>query len=242
LPALKLTTRLGPPWGGDYGGVQTVVVDVLRATSTLPAALANGALFVVARAVAEEAFAERAALERDGVAAILGGERGGNKLPGFDAGNSPLEYEPARVAGKAVVLCTTNGSGALEACARAAALFAASFLNAGATVKRLVRSAAPVAVVCAGKEGAPALEDIACAGLLVERLTAVQPYDADDAGEAARLVWKAHRRDVAALLANCRHGRYLAALGYERDLAYCARVDALDVVVTRDAAGRLVKG
>ncbi len=153
---MTLATRLGPPWGGDYVGRQAVVIDVLRATSTVPTALANGALFALARADVDEAFAERAALEREGTAALLGGERGGNKLPGFDAGNSPLEYGPARVGGKAVVLCTTNGSPALEACSRAAALFAASFLNAGATVRRLVRSAAPVTLVCAGKEGFPA--------------------------------------------------------------------------------------
>ena len=238
-PALRTWLAGVPPAGGATAGTQAVVIDVLRATSTLVAALAEGASYILAAAAIDEAFAARARLEAEGQAVLLGGEREGVKVPGFDLGNSPAEYTPSRVGGRAVVLCTTNGTAALSRCAGAAVLYAASFLNAGATAQRLLTQARDVTLCCAGKEGAPALEDLCCAGLIATRLLAAHPYDADDATALATLCWREYKTDPVRMLGECNHGRYLAGLGFDADLAFCARVDAVPLAVSRAADGKL---
>jgi 2-phosphosulfolactate phosphatase len=226
--------------GQNAAGACVVVVDVLRATSTVAAALANGAAGVIPRADVDEAFAARAELERRGEAPVLGGERGGFKVAGFDLGNSPLEYGPERVADRPVILCTSNGTAALERYRGASHLYAASFVNAGATAAAVARRAEAVTLCCAGKEGAPALEDACCAGLIAELLLDVYSYDADDATAMAVLCWQRHRGDLGRLLRTCHHGRHLAGLGFDRDLEFCGRVDALSVVAAQRDGEKLV--
>jgi len=229
-----------PPDGSGAAGACAVVVDVLRATSTIVTALGNGASYVVARTDVDEAFAAREELERAGEEPLLGGERGGHKVPGFDLGNSPLEYEAERVAEKPLVLCTSNGTAALQRCREASRVFAAAFLNAGATAAAVARGAEPVVLCCSGKEGAPSLEDICCAGLIASRLREAYPFEADDATALALLCWERHAADVPRMLAACSHGRYLASLGFERDLDHCGRLDAFEIAATQKEGGKLV--
>lgn len=242
MAPLPLSTWLAgaPPNGQDAAGACAVVVDVLRATSTAAAALGHGAACVIPRTDVDEAFEVRARLERDGEEPLLGGERGGFKVPGFDLGNSPLEYDTERVAGRPVVLCTSNGTAALERCRGAARVYAASFVNAGVTVAAVANGAEPVVLCCAGKEGAPSLEDVCCAGLLAASLLEVYGYRADDATAMALLCWKNHAADVRRLLRSCSHGRYLAGLGFEEDLEFCSRVDALPVAAAQRDGDKLV--
>lgn len=242
MAPLPLRTWLAgtPPGGQDVAGACAVVVDVLRATSTVAAALGHGAAYVIPRTDVDAAFAARAELERGREAPILGGERGGFKVAGFDLGNSPLEYGPERVGGRPVILCTSNGTAALERCRGASRLYAASFVNAGATAAAVARGAEGVVLCCAGKEGSPSLEDVCCAGLIATLLLDVYSYDADDATALALLCWEKHRADVGRLLRKCNHGRYLAGLGFERDLEFCSRVDAFAVAAARRDGEKLV--
>jgi len=228
-----------PPGGTGAAGACAVVVDVLRATSTIVTALGHGATYVVARAEVDDAFAAREELERRGEGPLLGGERGGHKVPGFDLGNSPLEYDAARVAGRPLVLCTSNGTAALERCREASRVFAAAFLNAAATAVAVARGAEPVVLCCAGKEGAPSLEDVCCAGLIASRLLEVYAFELDDATVVALLCWKEHAGNVGRMLEKCSHGRYLGNLGFERDLEFCGRVDAFDVAAVQREGGKL---
>jgi len=228
-----------PPSDDPMEEVTAVVIDVLRATSTIATALAHGAAYVDARADVADAFATRASLEREGEKPVLGGERESHKVPGFDLGNSPLEYTPARVSGRPIVLCTSNGTAALVRCRGAGRVFAAGFVNAAATVAALVKSAAPVTLCCAGEGGAPSLEDACCAGLIATLLLAAQPYEADDATAIACLCWRAHKKDVARLLRTCRHGRQLHNLGFGEDLTLCSRIDAFALPVRRGEGGKL---
>jgi len=228
-----------PPPGGSVAGACAVVVDVLRATSTIATALGHGASYVVARAEVDDAFAAREELERRGEGPVLGGERGGRKVPGFDLGNSPLEYDAERVAGKPVVLCTSNGTAALRRCREASRVFAAAFLNAAATAAAVARGAEPVVLCCAGKEGAPSLEDACCAGLVASHLRGAYEFELDDATAIALLCWKKHGGNVDGMLAGCTHGRYLASLGFERDLEFCGQVDAFDVAAVQKEGGKL---
>jgi 2-phosphosulfolactate phosphatase len=205
-------------------GTSCAIVDVLRATTTLTVAFSNGAARVLPAVSPEEAFA-LAETQSD---PLLCGERDGRKLPGFALGNSPFEYETARVQGRTLIFASTNGSRAMRSAARAKRRVLAAFVNASAVIEALA-GAPHVTVVCSGKDGRFALEDLACAGWLVrawrERGAAVE-------GDAARLALSLSPRDpaeAAALVANCAHARELAALGpdYARDVAFCAGHDTL---------------
>lgn len=202
-----------------------VVVDVLRATTTLTVALGHGARSVRAAATPEEALA----LRRADPGLLLGGERDGRRIEGFDLGNSPFEYPVPAVAGKRLVFSSTNGSLALLAAARAGRRVLGAFVNARAAVDRVARERA-VVIVCAGKLGRFALEDAACAGLLCERLVAAGAEAIGPEAALARFLAPRDSAETRALVQGSAHGRTLRSLGpdYARDVEFCADLDALD--------------
>jgi 2-phosphosulfolactate phosphatase len=201
-----------------------VIIDVLRATTTLTQALASGASSVIEAATVDEAFALR---ERH-PGSLLCGEREGRIIPGFDLGNSPFEYMNERVAGKTLVFASTNGSQALRLAAGRTRILAA-FVNLSAVVKRL-RGATEIVIVCAGKLGEPSIEDTACAGLLVRRLRA---HGGEPLGTEAARAERTAPEDAEALrvlVEGCEHGLYLRSLGAEfaRDVTWCSQYDVID--------------
>ncbi len=212
-------------WPRDARSITAVVIDVLRATTTLSLALANGAQRVIPVASPAEAFAVKAGDAQT----LLCGERAGLRIPGFDLGNSPDEYDAATVAGRALVFASTNGSRALLACARCGRRLLGAFVNASAVVRSLA-GARFVTLVCAGREGRFALEDAACAGFIA---AALARDGARVEGGAARLALALAPRgaaEVRALVQGASHGRYLRALGpeYARDVERCGALDLLD--------------
>ena len=156
------------------GGV-AVVIDVLRATTTMIHALAAGCTAVRPCAEVEEAQDLAGAMRAGRV--LLGGERDGKPLPGFDVGNSPKEYTAARCRGAALVLTTSNGTRALLHAAGAARVLVAAFVNYSAVCEQLRREARPIHIVCAGDGGAVALEDALLAGALVDFLADLGPHE-----------------------------------------------------------------
>ena len=219
----------------DLRGTVCVVFDVLRATSTILAALANGAQGVWPVLTAAEAFAAR---EERLPEALLGGERGGLRIDGFDLGNSPREYTPEAVAGRDIVTTTTNGTVALRACAGAEAVLAAALVNLDATAAWL-RSRHPrperVLLVCAGTGIDFALEDGLAAGGLAERLELDGGCTFDDATTAMVALYVHHRGGLAAALGASSNGRRLAGIRLAEDLAWCARESCLDTVAAMEA-------
>jgi 2-phosphosulfolactate phosphatase len=204
-----------------------VAIDVLRATSSLTQAFANGATRVVSFAGTDEALRFRAAHP----GALACGERGGKIVPGFDLGNSPWEYVRERVEGRTLAFASTNGSRAMLALSGCGRRWLGAFVNASAVVRALAGEPR-VAITCAGKEGAFALEDAACAGWIVRALV---DAGAEPGNDAARLVARVAPHDageVRALVEGADHARVLAAMGreYVRDIAFCATLDALDTV------------
>jgi 2-phosphosulfolactate phosphatase len=201
------------------------VVDVLRATTTLTVALGHGASAVHPVATPEDAFRKRALLPR----ALLCGEREGRRIEGFDLGNSPFEYPVTAVSGRPLIFASTNGSLAMLASSSARRILLAAFVNLHAVVERLAGEPR-VVIVCAGKLGGFALEDAACAGLLVERLVAQGARTQGEGADLARKLAPADAAEVRALVQGASHGRYLRALGPEfaRDVDFCADLDALD--------------
>ena len=223
-----------------------MVIDVLRASTTIATALAHGAAAVRPVAGIEEARGLAAVL---GAGTLLGGERGGVRIPGFDLGNSPLEYTPDRVAGKTIVITTTNGTAALHACREAREILVGSLVNRTAVadeVRRLAGDSVTVHLVCAGTDGEITAEDVLAAGAILD--AAAGSVEALD--ESAREAVAFFRRVAAAvdvqsgLVAEFRRspgGSNLIDLGMEADLPVAAAIDSLAVVPRLDrASGRLI--
>lgn len=222
---------------GTLAGGVAVVIDVLRATTTVCHALAAGALDVrpcpdveVSRMAAEALGRERT---------ILGGERGGTRIDGFDLGNSPAEYTAQRVAGKSIVFSTTNGTRAIDRCRAAEQIVLAALVNRGAVCRWIERHPASLDIVCAGTEGAVTREDILAAGAIVERLTATEDgprWVWNDEAMVARDAWRGlgsgdgRQEALVAALRSSRGGRNLIELGYDADIEAAAQLDRLDVV------------
>jgi 2-phosphosulfolactate phosphatase len=193
-----------------------VVVDVLRATSTIAQALASGYERVLCCAEVEEARALRARTPDS----LVGGERNAVRIEGFDVGASPREFLEPRA--RTLILSTTNGTRAVLAAAeRCDEVVVASLLNLGAVASALRARGEDVAVVCAGFKGAFALDDAYCAGRLVQLLDA----DRGDGAIAAWLVAGAFPDAAAGL-----NARTYGPPGLADDIAFCAREDVLDVV------------
>jgi 2-phosphosulfolactate phosphatase len=206
-------------------GQVAVVIDVLRATSTIVAAFDSGAREVVpVRSVkAGRDLASKLGRER----VVLCGERGGLRIKGYELGNSPLEYTREAVAGKTVLLTTTNGTRALAAALRADAVAAAALTNVGAVAAWLYARDEDLTIICAGTEGRLSLDDLYCGGMLISRL--LEPGHVRNLSDGARtaIEWfVSNAGNAPHVLASCLHGQRLAALGFSEDLAYCAQVDS----------------
>lgn len=221
LPTLMSAERLA-------GGV-AVVIDVLRASTTIIHALGAGCRTVWP--VAEVTDAERMVVDlaKQGHAALLGGERECRPIPGFDLGNSPTDYTQEVCRGKHLVLTTSNGTQALLHCLAADRVFVAAFVNFSATCEQLERETRPIHLVCAGTNGQITLEDTLLAGAFVEVLQGKETILCD----SARLAWDCfehHGMIVEEALRLSQGGRNLIEAGFEDDLAIAAQIDRFMIV------------
>lgn len=220
------------PDGDALRGWTAVVIDALRMTSVAATAVASGCTGLLAVSEVEEARRVAGAY-----GALLGGERNALPIDGFDFSNSPLEYTPARVAGRRLVMTTSNGTRAILAAARADAMLLGAFINAGAVASRL-RGTARVALVCAGTLGAFTLEDALAAGAIVQRLArTATALHLDDMALAARMLYDAAQENLSGALAQTAHYGRLNSLGLADDLAYCLKEDTVLAVPERQADG-----
>ena len=219
----------------DLSGYAAAVIDVLRATSSISTAFASGCRKLIPARSIEEALAKR----DENPGALCTGEQGGLKIPGFDLGNSPFEYSPKNVAGKTIIMTTSNGTRAVLGAAQAGAspVFLCSLLNVPAIAKACVAVCGgseggpkELIVVCSGEHGGFSLEDFACAGALTAAVASQGPYSLDPGARAALSLYEAYKRDALQVLKDSPHGRQLIDMGFGEDLAYCAKVGALDVV------------
>ena len=209
-------------------GASALVIDVLRASTSIITALANGAAGVVPVETVAEARARKAALDPE---TLLAGERNGDAPEGFDLGNSPREFTPERVRGRTIVLTTSNGTRALLAARPAAGVGVAAFVNAAAAVAWARGRSGDVVLICAGSLGSPSLEDQACAGWLATLLAAAEPAATlTPMAAAAREVGLAYGKDLERLARDSWHARRLAANGHGADVAVCLTLDTSTVV------------
>jgi 2-phosphosulfolactate phosphatase len=223
---VHLLPQLAAP--GRLNGALAVAIDVLRATTTIVHALAAGCVAV--RPCAEVDEARHLADHLPAGKVLLGGERGGKPLPGFDLGNSPREYTTKRCKGTTLVLTTSNGTHAVLRAAEAERVLIAAFVNFSAVCEQICRDSRPVHIVCAGAEGEPCLEDTLLAGGIVDVLCEEIDVRLND---SARLAWDCfenHGRILAGALEVSKGGTQLREIGYADDIAAAAEVDRFALV------------
>jgi 2-phosphosulfolactate phosphatase len=214
--------------GGQLKEGIAVVIDVLRATTTIVHALARGC--TVVRPCAEVAEAQELAGQMRAGRVLLGGERHGVPLAGFDLGNSPGEYTCKVCKGSTLVLTTTNGTRALLRAAEAARTLVAGFVNFSAICEQLRQDRRPVHMICAGTEGEISLEDTLLAGAFVDHLCDVGAVRLND---SARLAWDCfenHGRVLQGALELSKGGAKLRGLGYDEDIRAAAQIDQFALV------------
>lgn len=224
LLAVHLIPSLASPELFVEGSV--AVFDVLRATTTIGYALAAGVQQVLPCVAVEEARALAATFPPG--EALLGGERGGVKIEGFDLGNSPEEYTPRRCSGKHLVFTTTNGTRAMAAARTAQAVYLGALANVTAVAAALAQ-ADRVHLLCAGTEGQISAEDVYAAGLVARQLIQGADWELNDEAILAMALAKS---DGSALdvLRSSRGGRNLIDLGLNRDIEVASRCDVFDFV------------
>jgi len=209
-------------------GRVAVVIDVVRATSVMVEALANGARAIHPTLTPADAVTLASTLGRED--SLLCGERRGLKVDGFDLGNSPREFATPRVKGKRLVMSTTNGTRAFYASMGATRVYALALSNLGA-VARQVRDEPAVALVCAGRDNRFALDDVVCAGLLIDeihRQTGEEPQ-LDEASLAALTLSRGVAADEA-FFRSTAAGAAIVEIGLGEDLAFLAQRDRHSIV------------
>ena len=212
----------------EMRGKTAVMIDVLRASSTIVTALANGARGVIP--VADMGAGSKISQSMDTENFLLCGEKDGEKIEGYDLGNSPLEYKPGLVKGKTIILNTTNGTKALMRASLARHIVVGSFLNLGGVVEYL-KDKERIILVCAGWRGRLSLEDLLCAGNIIYELTGGNlPNDALDGAKVAFGLYEKFGDDIEKTVQSSNHAHRLQDIVGTEDLSYCSRVNVMDVL------------
>jgi len=211
-------------------GKLVIIIDVLRASSTIVSALANGCRGFIPILSPDKAKKKAQEFEKERV--LLGGEREGIKIEGFDLGNSPREYKREVVKDKTIIFSTTNGVKTFEMAKGAHRVIIGSFLNLQAVCNYCANYTGDILIICAGKEGKFCLEDTACAGMIVNSLRKVflGGHREVDANLTAQLLYKKFDNNILEILRKSQHGRYLESIGLGEDLKFCSQLDLFHIV------------
>lgn len=239
---VHLLPRLVEP--AELAGGIAVIVDQLRASTTICAALASGAQAVVPVLEPDEALQIRASAPAGAV--LTGGERHGLLIPGFDLDNSPRQYTSERVRGRLIAFTTTNGTRAVVHAQRAQRIVVGCLGNRSVLVRTLAAAGLPVHVLCAGTNGRVASEDVFVAGAIVDGLLAradggSEARILDDSAQLAHQHWLSGADTPAHMLQaleSSQGGRNLIEIGLHEDVEYCARLDLFPIVPEWDHASR----
>lgn len=215
-----------------------VVLDVLRATSTIVTALYNGATEVIPVQEYDEALNLVRSIGRN--ICLLGGERKGLKIEGFDLGNSPLEYTREQVDGKKIILCTTNGTKTIKTFRNGGEVLIGSYLNMERLVAYLIKDPQDTTLVCSGREGVLCLEDLACAGMIAQLVAGVVEAELTDAAQVAIFSAKQNSNEsLVKFTSQTEHGRYLNSIGMGEDLNFCTTLNSAPII-PRFKEGRII--
>ena len=209
-----------------------VVIDVLRATSVMITALENGAEKIIPVLSVEEALSTTKKLEKDSY--LLCGERDAFKIDGFDLGNSPLEYTPDRIKGKTIVMTTTNGTKALQACQDSKEVLIGAFMNAEAVAEKFL-NIKELVLFCAGTRGRFSMDDGMCAAMIISNLSKQKKVYPDDLGKLLLNTYNYENGNLKVLLKNASHLNYLVENGFEKDVTFCLQKNTTDLIPFYDS-------
>jgi len=215
----------------ETAGRLVVIVDVLRASTTVATALGNGAKTVIPVEGADEVIFRSKEFARSQI--LLAGEQKMFPIAGFDIGNSPQAFTPAVVEGKTILITTTNGTRTLLGVQNARDIVIASYVNFSAVLalmKVAASSNTDIAIICAGEEGVFTLEDSACAGRYVRAIPKRADIKTNDAAAASVVIEKKYGDNIAKVFKESSHGQALESAGFGDDLAAAAQVDSYPVV------------
>lgn len=212
-----------------------VVIDVLRATSTICSAFAQGVSAVIPVASVEEAF------EYQKKGYLIGGERNGKKIDGFDFSNSPFSFQKINTENLEIVLTTTNGTRALDIAKEAEKVVIGSFLNLDYLTTWLIEQNKNVLCLCSGWHGRFNLEDSICAGAIAEALLLSGKYTSDeDSSVGAKYLFDSAKRSYFGFLKMSSHRRRLKNMNLNEDVKYCLTPNLIPVIPYLNA-GKLIK-
>jgi 2-phosphosulfolactate phosphatase len=200
-----------------------VVVDILRATSCMVTAFAHGAKSISPVADLEGCRGMKVK------GFITSGERNGEKVNGFDKGNSPFEYMTPDIKGKKIAFTTTNGTQAIEKSKLAKELLVGAFLNLSKVTDHLKKTQNPILILCAGWKGRVNLEDTLFAGAVIERLQGNITLE-DDSVLASLYLYQKAKSNLVEFLNESSHVKRLNRLNIHKDIEFCLTPDQYDVL------------
>lgn len=207
-----------------------IILDVLRATTTMTVALAYGAKEIIPT----ENIATAVRVAKGSKNSLLCGERNGKIVDGFNLGNSPLEYTSEAVKDKSLIFSTTNGTLAIIKSKFAKSCLICSFVNITSIVDYVNTIDEDFTIICSGKLNDFCLEDAVCAGMLLNKLSAGRNINMKDSeiaainlsNDLAMLLNVPSQDKILKMFQLCEHGRYLTSIGFEKDLEFCSKIDS----------------
>lgn len=214
-----------------------IMIDVLRASSTIANALRNGAKEIIPVDSIEKAAELYSKLSKE--TRILAGERNGIKPTGFDLGNSPFEFTPDRIKGKTIILTTTNGTKLFQKAKNAKLKIIGSFVNSEAIInficKNILKEITPeninIIFLCAGNYGQFSYEDTLCAGYMINQLIqSISHVEISDASHAAKSLYHQYSDNLKEFLKTKEHSSYLKTIGFLEDVKFCLELNLCPVV------------
>lgn len=213
----------------DMRGKTAVIIDVLRASSTMVTAIQNGAKGIIP--VENMDAAGRISQSLDSPQYLLCGEKDGEKIEGYHLGNSPLEYTREVVEDKKIILNTTNGTKAVRKAAIAEEVIIGGFLNLSRVVEKLQNTDRDIVLVCAGWRGRLSMEDLLCAGNIIYELYGDElPPNASDGVRVAFGLYEKFGDDIETTVKTSNHAVRLQGIINQKDILHCCNVSAMDVL------------
>lgn len=211
-------------------GRTLVMVDVLRASTTICQSLRSGARAVIPVERPGEAAELRARIGIEDT--VLGGEREGIKIENFDLGNSSLEYTESRVKGKTVILTTSNGTQCYLKSNTSGLIITCGLVNVSRVAQKVTEAGRDLAILCAGTKGDFSMEDTLCGGMLIHKLLEAEKLELklNDSASVALLLYRDNSESLKIAIAGGEHGRYLAELGFSTDVDVASEPDSIPVL------------
>ncbi len=206
-----------------------VVIDILRATSTIITAIANGAKNIIPVGTVEEAIKIAKNLERSTY--LLCGERNTRMIDGFDLGNSPLEFTKEKVEGKKIILTTTNGTKIFQNLRFSKNVLVGSSLNVNALCNKMIELDSDWTLICSGRDGYFDQSDAICAGLIIYSIEELlnKEIELNDAGKVSKILYEISKENLQAALKETDHGKILINSNFEKDIEFISQLNLCNI-------------